>query len=100
MVAAEIDLLKRLQNWYHSQRDGEWEHQYGVSIGTLDNPGWSFKVDLADTGLIDRPFDERRVERSDEDWYVCRRTNVVFEGFCGPAGLGDVIAVFLNWAKS
>ena len=35
------DALYLLQRWYVAQCDGEWEHAYGVEIGTLDNPGWS-----------------------------------------------------------
>jgi hypothetical protein len=38
-MSADDDLLKRLQDWYVSQCDGGWEHTYGISIDTLDNPG-------------------------------------------------------------
>jgi Immunity protein 53 len=31
--------------------DGDWEHSSGVSIGTIDNPGWSLDVELAETNL-------------------------------------------------
>jgi hypothetical protein len=34
------DLLPRLSRWYAAHCSGEWEHQYGVSIQTIDNPGW------------------------------------------------------------
>jgi hypothetical protein len=33
------DLLRWLQDWHAGQCDGDWEHSYGVDIGTLDNPG-------------------------------------------------------------
>ena len=29
-----MDPLKRLQDWYISQCDGDWEHTYGISIAT------------------------------------------------------------------
>jgi hypothetical protein len=99
-VTPDIDVLRRLQDWYGSHCDGSWEHQYGVSIDTLDNPGWTFTVELTDTELVDRVFDEVRAERSNDDWYLCRVRNRVFEGFCGPKNLNDLIAVFLNWADS
>jgi Immunity protein 53 len=35
----------RLQVWYLAQCDGDWEHRHGVTIGTLDNPGWSLRID-------------------------------------------------------
>ncbi len=97
MVSPVTDTLKRLQEWYSSHCDGCWEHQYGVSIQTLDNPGWAFKVKLTDTELFGRAFDEIRLD-GDSDWYVCRVRDHTFEGFCGPHHLSKVIAVFLNWA--
>ena len=33
-----------LQQWYADHLDGEREHQNGVRIETLDNPGWSLSV--------------------------------------------------------
>src|SRR5260221_4160816 len=36
--------LSDLENWYRSQCNGEWEHGEGITIGTLDNPGWSIQV--------------------------------------------------------
>lgn len=44
-----MDTLQELQRWYRSQCNGDWEHSYGVKIDTLDNPGWSVTVELADT---------------------------------------------------
>ncbi|MFE4959105.1 Imm53 family immunity protein [Streptomyces sp. NPDC056653] len=32
-------LLDWLQNRYAQQCDGDWEHEWGVKIATLDNPG-------------------------------------------------------------
>jgi hypothetical protein len=34
-----------LTQWYLAQCNEDWEHSYGVAIGTLDNPGWSLEVD-------------------------------------------------------
>lgn len=50
--------------------DGEWEHSYGVEIGTLDNPGWRVKVDLEATELKSRRFQRHEVHRSEDDWCV------------------------------
>lgn len=96
----DADLLRRLQEWYASQCNGDWEHAYGISISTLDNPGWSFKVGLMSTNLFDRTFDEVHVEGADEnDWYVCKVENRVFEAAGGPNRLCDVIALFPEWAQ-
>jgi hypothetical protein len=40
-------MLQWLQEWYLEQCDREWEHEYGIKIGTLDNPGWTITIDLA-----------------------------------------------------
>ena len=45
------DCLYLLQRWYVAQCDSEWEHSYGVSIDTLDNSGWTLRIDLAGTSL-------------------------------------------------
>lgn len=31
------DVWTWLQSWYVGRCDGEWEHEFGVSIGALDN---------------------------------------------------------------
>jgi|SRR5215472_8220686 len=93
------DALARLQTWYLSHCDGQWEHGYGVRIGTLDNPGWSLRIDLTGTELATAKFPERKDNyESERDWLICRKTKEVFEGFCGPTRLADVIEVFLSWA--
>ena len=95
-----MTVLEEIQIWYQSQCDGEWEHDYGIEIGTLDNPGWYLKVDLTGTHLSDIPFDEIKNEASDNDWIHCRVENGQFAGYGGPQNLEHVLGVFLNWAKS
>ena len=96
---ADADLLKRLQEWYVSQCKNDWEHTYGISLSTLDNPGWSLNIDLTDTYLCDRRFAEVRLDGLDKnDWYICKVENHVFKACSGPERLSDVIAVFLEWA--
>ncbi len=33
------DNLAWLLNWFYKQCEGDWEHENGVEIGTIDNPG-------------------------------------------------------------
>src|SRR5438874_308023 len=68
------DSLKWLMQWYVGQCDNDWEHTYGVEIGTLDNPGWSLKVDLTDTALEGRSFDRVTHGEPAEDLDEWRRT--------------------------
>jgi hypothetical protein len=98
-ATTDANLLKRLQEWYASQCNGGWEHTYGISISTLDNPGWSLNVALTDTYLFDRAFDEVHFEGIDNnDWYVCKIENNVFKARSGPNRLSDAVALFLEWA--
>jgi hypothetical protein len=43
--------LKALQEWYAAMSDGDWEHELGISIETIDNPGWVVSIDLEGTPL-------------------------------------------------
>jgi len=92
------DELGWLQHWYLSQCDGDWEHQYGIEITNIDNPGWRFVVDLADTDLEDIPFETKRHQLNSEDeWWICEVKNKQFVAHCGPRNLKDVIQVFRSW---
>jgi hypothetical protein len=93
-----------LQQWYLSQCDEDWEHMYGVRIETLDNPGWTVEIDLANTELEGRPFDPihygifEDAETSGNEWISCEVENNKFSGAGGPLKLGEIINVFLRWA--
>jgi hypothetical protein len=90
--------LTRLQNWYHSQCDGDWEHQFGVHVETLDNPGWTVKIDLKDTEHEDREFAQIKVQRSEDDWLHISRTPDTFRIACGPSNLEESLSIFCDWA--
>ena len=89
------DWLDDLQRWYAAQCDGDWEHTYGVSIETLDNPGWRLRVDLVGTELEALAATRGRVERSETDWLDWRIADGRFEAGCGTYNLGEAVAAFL-----
>ena len=95
----EDDLLTWLQGWYERHCDGDWEHSWGVTIGTLDNPWWRVEINLVETELAGRAF--RRVERdrSATDWIRCWVEDERFHAAGGARNLGDVLAVFRAWAE-
>ena len=97
---AEAALLGRLERWYQSHCDGDWEHGEGVEIGTLDNPGWRVKVSLADTNLESRPFERIAVARSDDDWLQAWVEDNVWNAAAGPLNLTEALDTFLSWAES
>jgi hypothetical protein len=65
------DNLAWLTQWYLHECKDDWEHSYGVKIDTLDNPGWTLKIDLRETELQGRPFNrvQQGVPAADvEEW--------------------------------
>lgn len=88
-----------LQEWYSRHTDGDWEHQNGIKIETLDNPGWSVLIDLDGTELSDRDFQRRQVERSENDWFHLWTDHGEFEIACGPMNLEEALGVFREWAE-
>lgn len=62
------NVLVWLQKWYQSECDGDWEHGYGVSIQTLDNPGWLIKIELKNTALENITVESTSMENDENDW--------------------------------
>jgi hypothetical protein len=57
-----MEILQWIQQWYKEQCDGDWEHSYGITIESLDNPGWLVKVDLENTKLEDETLQYNLME--------------------------------------
>ncbi|HEY5405991.1 MAG TPA: immunity 53 family protein [Ginsengibacter sp.] len=88
-------LLTRLQNWYLTNCDGDWEHSYEISINTLDNPGWAIKIDLSDTCLQDLHYD-KQIDNGIFDWLFIKVTGKVLEASGDPAKLTTILTIFLD----
>ena len=76
-----------------------------MKIGTLDNPGWSIEINLHDTTLAGKTFQEhtygvgKDAETNGDEWLACKVEDHVFKGFGGPFKLEEMIEVFLDWAQ-
>ncbi|MFB4283855.1 immunity 53 family protein [Nonomuraea sp. MTCD27] len=92
------DPLAFLQSWYASCCDDDWEHSHGVTIDSLDNPGWRMKIDLVGTPLAGTALDRLLVERAEEDWLHVWSDGTHFEGACGPLNLGEMLEAFRGFA--
>ena len=93
-----IDLLEWLQDIYANDLcNGSWEHVHGFSITNIDNPGWDFKFDLADTDIEDIPFEEVFIQEDGENWFHCRIQSGEFEGWGGAKNLTNILIVFREW---
>ena len=86
-----------LMRWYESQCNDDWEHQYGIEIGNLDNPGWTLKIDLNETALEGRPFEPISVE-DEVQWIVAKTEATRFVAYGGPLSLDALIGLFRAWA--
>jgi hypothetical protein len=94
-----MESFSLLERWYSSQCDGDWEHQYGVHIGTLDNPGWTLKIDLCGTDAEGRTLDRVKIERAEANWihYWVERNQ--FQARMGPQNLTEGIETFFEWLE-
>jgi hypothetical protein len=77
-----------------SNCDGDWEHSFGITIKTLDNPGWAIDISLQETSWEKIHFDPIVIERDENDWINCKVMNGVFLGRCGPRNLHEVLELF------
>jgi hypothetical protein len=95
-----MDQLGRLERWYADQCNEDWEHTYGIKIGTLDNPGWLLTVDLAETELRDKAFSSilRGDSEHDVQWLHCKIESGQFQAAGGIPNLPDMLETFLQWA--
>jgi hypothetical protein len=98
--------LEWLQSWYRDQCNDEWEHHYGVTIESLDNPGWRISIDLTGTaveGLSPRASSKGSINhhglQGNHDWYECKIEDARFKGACGPELLDQMVGVFRGWVE-
>lgn len=91
------DLIARLQDWYKINCDGDWEHSYGISINTLDNPGWTVRIDLQDTALGNLDFSRNyQSKENEQDWFFIKTEKKVLDVACSPANLNQILGIFIN----
>ena len=94
------NLVKWLSNWYQDQCNGSWEHEYGIRIDTLDNPGWQIEIDLINTSLENRSFENVSHDHSSTNWMFCKKEGCKFLGAGDPSKLETIIEQFHKWASS
>jgi hypothetical protein len=92
-----MDSSKKLQIILSHFINGQWEHEDGIVIQTLDNPGWMIRVSLFGTFLQGYNFTAIEEEFSEKNWYVCRVKSGYFEGFGGVDNLENVVGIFYDW---
>lgn len=73
-------VLDWLQGWYAARCNDDWEHEWGVKIATLDNPGWTVTIDLEETDLEEHTCPRQDVNRSTHDWVWVWTSEKTFHG--------------------
>ncbi|SHN46155.1 immunity 53 family protein [Chitinophaga sp. CF418] len=73
------NIFEWLVNWFNSNCDGDWEHENGIKIYTVSNPGWFISIGLRDTPLEDKIIESELIEKSDDDWYFYGIKSAKFE---------------------
>lgn len=89
-----MESINWIEKWFSSQCDGGWEHSYSIKIESLDNPGWSITIDIAETELQDLNIPYKLVETSENDWYGIKLENQVFEASGDPMKLNFLLNEF------
>jgi hypothetical protein len=91
----EMNLLQGLTTWYQSHCDGLWEHGYGVTIKTLDNPGWHVKID----GKSGRKDITVKIDNDDDDWLFITAGAETFRADGDPSRLEEMLERALKWVE-
>lgn len=87
-------MLDWIQNWYNEQCDGNWEHDHGIKIETLDNPGWNVEIDFNYTNLNIENRNWKLYEKSDNDWLGFSIHNNIFSASGDTFKLNILIEIF------
>ena len=90
-----METLRRLQRWYKSQCDGDWEHSFGIKIQTLDNPGWTITIDLEESSLESLELNLNE-DNGEFDWYFIKASDKKYEAAGDPDKLDFLIKYFLD----
>ncbi len=99
MSAPLMNPIQWLMEWYASQCDGDWEHEHGIKIDTVDNPGWYMEVSLVGTDLEGRVLARIFRERSEHDWINLDITDGKFRASGGPLNLVELIQSFADFVE-
>ncbi len=100
-----LTVFEKLSAWYEAQCNGDWEHNYGIKIETVDNPGWLVTIDLLGTNLETKSFTEisHNVDSQNNpiatNWLHCTVSNAQYIGAGDSSKLEQIVAHFCFWLE-
>lgn len=89
-----MNILSWIQDWYKEHCNESWEHSYGLTIESIDNPGWQVKIDLSETELEGVVIEYELIENSDSDWYGLKIENNIYLAAGDPGKLEFLLEKF------
>lgn len=93
------EVISFLERWFEAHADGEWEHDEGITIESLDNPGWYLTISLLGTELEGVTRAKRAIDDGSPDWVHCWSDGCQFVVAAGPLGLTRALAEFRAFAS-
>ena len=94
-----MDNLSWLDQFFGSLTDGEWESEFGITIESVNNPGWMVRIDLDGTGLNPSTFRTVSDQRTEKNWIECKVEEGKWLGGGGIGNLDEVLSVFRAWVE-
>lgn len=92
--------IQWLSEWFSSQCDGDWEHEFGVRLETLDNPGWRLCVDIVGTGVEGRVLPRSKADLGSGRWLWTSADGESYEASCDVRSLRELLAAFRRFVAS
>ncbi|MFH0733180.1 MAG: immunity 53 family protein [bacterium] len=93
------DILEWIENWYASNCNEDWEHMYGITIKTVDNPGWYVIIDLKETEFENVAVNNHLCKNSDNDWYDFGVEDAQFYASGDPSKLSFLLGLFRKFVE-
>ena len=95
-----LESISKINAWYASNCDGDWEHQYGISIQTLDNPGWLVEIDLFNTVKENKKFDAQKFnEVGNTEWFDIKVVDKKLVGACSVSQFSTLLHICAKWLQ-
>lgn len=106
-----IDMLGWLERWYQEQCDDDWEQDHGVTIQTLDNPGWLVEADLQGVrpeamatdrvlAVVGEPPSDKNGNIGGTIWMTCEIRSGKFVGAGDPTQLRMLLTQFRSFVEA
>lgn len=91
--------LEWLENWFSEVCDGSWEHDNGIIIETIDNPGWRVEISLEDTPWEKLSCPDRTIDCGEDNWVhiIKKQGRIVAASSC--LNLDLVIGIIREWIE-